>query len=219
AVNASQANVDRLQTMKRFAQVLAPFSGVVTSRSTDIGALINPGGGTGTELFVVADVSRLRLYVNVPQNYVSLVRQGDKVAFAVPERPGEVFKATVRSMSQAIGNASGTMLVQLAADNPDAGLLPGGFASMRFELPRETGRLTVPPGALIFGKAGPRVAVVGADEKVSLKPVTVARDLGSSIEIGAGLAANDRVIDSPPDGISDGDPVRVKSPEAPRATR
>jgi membrane fusion protein (multidrug efflux system) len=219
AVNASQANVDRLQTMKRFAQVLAPFSGVVTSRSTDIGALINPGGGTGTELFVVSDVSRLRLYVNVPQNYVSLVKQGDKVAFSVPERPGEVFKATVRSMSQAIGNASGTMLVQLAADNPDAGLLPGGFASMRFELPRETGRLTVPPGALIFGKAGPRVAVVGAGDKVALKPVTVARDLGSSIEIGAGLAADDRVIDSPPDGISDGDPVRVKGPEAPRATR
>ena len=215
AVNASQANVERLQTMKGFARVVAPFNGVVTARSTDIGALINPGGGTGTELFIVSDVSRLRLYVNVPQNYVSLVKQGDKVGFTVPERPGIVFKATVRSMSQAIGNASGAMLVQLAADNPEAGLLPGGFASVRFELPRETGRLTVPPGALIFGKAGPRVAVVGLGDKVTLKPVTVARDLGSSIEIGTGLAAEDRVIDSPPDGISDGDPVRVKGADAP----
>jgi multidrug efflux pump subunit AcrA (membrane-fusion protein) len=139
--------------------------------------------------------------VNVPQNFVSLVRQGDG-RLRCPNRAGigdGAFDV------QAIGNASGAMLVQLAADNPAAGLLPGGFASVRFELPRETGRLTVPPGALIFGKAGPRVAVVGLGDKVTLKPVTVARDLGSSIEIGTGLAANDRVIDSPPDGISDGD--------------
>lgn len=217
AVNASQANVERLQTMKGFSRVVAPFAGVITARSTDIGALINPGGAAGTELFVVSDVSRLRVYVNVPQNYVSLVKQGDKVAFSVPERPGQVFKASVRSMSQAIGTASGAMLVQLAADNPDAGLLPGGFASVRFELPRENGRLTVPPGAVIFGKAGPRVAVVGPDDKAVLKSVTIARDLGTTIEIGAGLAADDRVIDSPPDGIADGDPVQVKAPEQPRA--
>lgn len=217
AVEASQANVERLQTMKGFARVVAPFDGVVTARSTDVGALINPGAATGSELFVVSDLSRLRLYVNVPQTYVALVKPGDKAAFSVPERPGAVLQATVRSMSQAIGSASGAMLVQLAADNPDAGLLPGGFASVRFALPRETGRLTVPPGALMFGKAGPRVAVVGADDKVVIKPVTVARDLGHVIEIGAGLAADDRVIDSPPDGITEGDVVRVKTADAARA--
>jgi RND family efflux transporter MFP subunit len=210
-VDASQANVDRLLAQKKFARIVAPFDGVVTARSTDIGALVSAGGAPGTELFVVADTRRLRVLVNVPQNQVSLVRRGEKVRFSVPERPGQEFSATVQALSQAIGSNSGSMLVQLTADNPDAGLLPGGFATVRFDLPKQTGRLTVPPGALIFGKSGLRVATVDADDKVLLKTVVVARDLGSIVELASGLAPGDRVIESPPDGVADGDVVRVKA--------
>ena len=209
--DASQANVDRLLAQKKFARIVAPFDGVVTARSTDIGALVSAGGAPGTELFVVADTRRLRVLVNVPQNQVSLVRRGDRVRFSVPERPGQEFSATVQALSQAIGGNSGSMLVQLTADNPDAGLLPGGFATVRFDLPKQTGRLTVPPGALIFGKSGLRVATVDANDKVLLKTVVVARDLGSVVELASGLAPGDRVIESPPDGVADGDVVRVKA--------
>jgi len=212
-VNASQANVDRLLAMKRFARIVSPFDGVVTARSTDVGALVSPGGSQGTELFVVADTRKLRVLVNVPQNQVSLVRRGEKVRFSVPERPGQEFTATVQALSQAIGANSGSMLVQLVADNPQAGLLPGGFATVSFDLPEQTGRLTVPPGALIFGKAGLRVATVDANDRIVLKPVTVARDLGTVVELASGLSPADRVIESPPDGVSDGDQVRVKTNE------
>jgi RND family efflux transporter MFP subunit len=211
--DASQANVDRLLAQKKFARIVAPFDGVVTARSTDIGALVSAGGAPGTELFVVADTRRLRVLVNVPQNLVPLVKRGEKVRFSVPERPGLEFSATVQALSQAIGNNSGSMLVQLTADNPEAGLLPGGFATVRFDLPSQTGRLTVPPGALMFGKSGLRVATVDANDKVVLKTVVVVRDLGSVVELASGLAPGDRVIESPPDGVADGDLVRVKASE------
>jgi hypothetical protein len=127
----------------------------------------------------------------------------------VPERPGKFYSATVQSMSQAISAGSGGMLIQLAADNTGNELLPGAYAQVRFELAGQAGTLSVPPSALIINKAGLRVGTVGADSKVVLKPVTVARDLGATIEIATGLQPDDRVIESPPDGIADGDPVRV----------
>jgi len=219
-VNALQANVDRVQALKRFTRIVAPFDGVVTARSTDVGALINAGGTPGTELFVVSDLSRLRVYVSVPQAWVAAIKPGTKARLSVPEQPGRLFGATVQSLSQAISAGSGSMLVQLAADNAEAGLLPGGFATVRFELPRAAGTLSIPPGALIAGKAGPRVATVGADGTVRIKPVTVARDLGASIEIATGLSVDDQVIDSPPDGIENGDRVLVaQARDAPTGKR
>lgn len=212
--SAVQANLDRLLALKGFARVAAPFDGVVTARSTDIGALVNPGGAAGTELFVVSDVARVRLYVTVPQNQVPAVKAGDAVSFSVPERPGQRFDARVLALSQAIGAGTGGMVVQLAADNRQAGLLPGGFASVRFSLPPREGVLVIPPSALLFGKAGPRVAVVNADHQVMLKPVTIARDLGASVEIATGLDASDRLIESPPDGIADGAKVKPRPPAA-----
>ncbi len=210
-VNALQANLDRFQALKRFTRIVAPFDGVVTARSTDVGALINVGGAPGSELFVVSDIRKLRVYVSLPQNYVSTVRQGSKARLTVPENPAKSHAATVQSLSQAINAASGSMLIQLAADNANGELLPGGFANVSFDLPRAAGALSIPPSALIFNKAGLRVGTVGADGKVQLKAVTVARDLGSVIEIATGLSAEDRVIESPPDGIADGDAVRVAS--------
>ena len=208
-VNALQANVDRVQALKRFTRIVAPFDGVVTARQTDVGALINAGGAAGSELFVVSDLSRLRIYVSLPQAYVAAVQPGAKAQVFVPEDPGTVHGATVQSMARAINAGSGSMLIQLAADNPRAGLLPGGFATVRFELPSAPGTLSIPPSALMFGSNGLRVATVGAEDKVVIKPVTVARDLGTSIELASGIAADDRVIESPPDGLENGDRVRV----------
>jgi RND family efflux transporter MFP subunit len=222
-VNALQANVERYLALKQFTRIVAPFDGVVTSRSTDVGALINVGGAPGSELFVVSDISKLRVYVSVPQTYVSAIRQGSKARLTVPESSGTVFDATVQSLSQAINAGSGSMLIQLAAANgqhsKDGSLLPGGFANVSFDLSNAKPGLSVPPSALLVGKAGVQVATVGADDKVVLKTVTVARDLGSVIEIASGLAADDRVIDSPPDGVTNGDAVRVMAAKSKTAVK
>ena len=206
-VNALQANVDRVLTLKRFTRIVAPFDGVVTARNTDVGALISVGGAPGSELFVVSDLQQLRVYVSLPQTYVSAIKKGTKARLSVPESLGNFHPATVQSMSQAI--SGGSMLIQLTADNAKAALLPGGFATVSFDLARKVGGFSIPPSALIFGQAGLRVATVGADSKVLLKPVSISRDLGAVIELAAGLAAEDRVIESPPDGIANGDLVQV----------
>jgi len=208
-VNASQANVNRLQAMKNFSRITAPFDGVVTARNTDIGALVNVGGAVGTELFVVSDVRRLRLYVQVPQNQVTAIRTGSQAKFTVPEMPGKVFTAKVQSMAQAIQASSGSMLVQLFADNQRGELLPGGFAQVSFDMPAQTEHLNIPPSALIFSKTGLQVATVNADNKVVIKPVLVAKDHGIRIELLSGLQSTDRVIENPPDGVMPGDLVRV----------
>jgi RND family efflux transporter MFP subunit len=209
-VNGLLANVDRVQALKRYTRLVAPFDGVVTARNTDVGALINVGGSAGSELFVVSDVRRLRVYVSVPQRQIAGVRVGAKAQLVVPERTGQTFEATVQSMARAIDSGTGAMLVQLAVDNAAGELLPGGFASVRFDAATVgAGGLSLPPGALIFGKNGVHVATVGPGDRVALKRVTVARDLGNVIELADGLSETDRVINSPPDGVANGDAVRV----------
>ena len=214
-VRGLQANVDRNQTLKRFTRIVAPFDGVVTVRATDLGALINVGGAPGSELFVVSDTHKLRVYVSVPQSLVSMLRPGSQATLTVPERPGKRYAAVVQSMSRAISSATGSMLVQLSVDNDGGELLPGGFANVSFEMPRAARTLSVPPSALIFDKAGLRVATVGEGDKVFLKPVKVLRDLGTTIELASGLAPDDRVIESPPDGVDDGDRVRIAEKTTP----
>lgn len=208
-VRALQANVERYAALKRFARIVAPFDGIVTARSTDVGDLVAAGGAQGRALFVVSDTSRARVYVNVPQNFTAVMTPGLTATVTVPGRPENGYGATVQSQSQAIDVASGTMLVQLMADNEEAQLLPGQFARVRFELPTAPGALTVPSSALIVGKDGLRIATVGANDAVVLKPVTLARDSGATIDIASGLDPTDRVIVNPPDGLVDGDRVRV----------
>lgn len=210
-VKATEANVDRLQVMEGFKKIVAPFSGIVTARLTDVGALINAGGGTGVELFVVSDAHKLRLYVNVPQAYVARVTPGTKAQITVPERPGRTFTATVEASAQSVDPASGSTLVQLAVNNEAGELFPGAFANVRFDLPSGPANLRVPASALIVDHRGTRVATIGPDGRVAFEPVQIARDLGDVIEISSGVAATDRIIDSPPDGIDKGDQVRIAS--------
>ncbi|HYG07811.1 MAG TPA: efflux RND transporter periplasmic adaptor subunit [Stenotrophomonas sp.] len=203
------ANVARAQTLARYKQLVAPFDGVVTARNTDVGALINTGSSAGSELFVVSDLSRLRVYVSVPQRQVAAIRPGVHAQLVVPERPGKTYDATVQSLAQAIDTGSGAMLVQLAVDNADGELLPGAYATVRFDQPNAGNTLGLPPSALIVGKDGVRLAVVDAHDKVQLREVHISRDLGNVVEFADGLKADERVIDSPPDGIATGDAVRV----------
>jgi RND family efflux transporter MFP subunit len=206
---ATAANVDRLKVLEGFKRIVAPFSGTVTARFTDIGALINAGGGTGLELFVVSDTHKLRLYVNVPQNYATRVVSGTQAQLTVPERPGRTFTATVEASARSVDPASGSTLVQLGVDNEAGELVPGAYASVHFNLPLPSANLSVPASALIFDHSGLQVATLGPDNRVIFKAVTVSRDLGDSVELSSGLAANDRIIDSPPDGIANGDAVRI----------
>lgn len=208
-VKATKANVDRLEVMEGFKRITAPFDGIVTARATDVGALINAGSGKGLELFVISDTHKLRLYVSVPQNYAAQITAGTRAQMTVPERPGRTFAATVETTSQSVDPSSGSTLVELAVDNASGQLVPGAFANVRFALPLTSASLSVPASALIFDSRGARVATLGADNRVVLEPVTIARDLGTVIEISSGLAATDRVIDSPPDGIGKGDQVRI----------
>jgi RND family efflux transporter MFP subunit len=207
-VQALQANVERQQALKRYTSLTAPFDGVITARNIDVGALVNVGGAAGSELFVVSDIRRLRVYVQVPQRQVALIRPGNAAQLTVPERAGRSYSATVQSMAQAINAGSGTMLVQLVVDNATNELLPGAFATVRFELPAGQA-VAVPPGALIIGKDGVQVATVDGDSRVRLKRVTVERDLGNVVQLASGVERADRIIDSPPDGIASGDLVRI----------
>jgi len=207
-VKSAQANLSRLRVLEKYKQIVAPFDGLVTARNTDVGQLISAGSG-GPPLFVVSDTARLRAYVNVPQNYVPSVKVGTKAQIAVPEYPGKTFTATVEASAQAVDIASGTTRMLLVVDNRDGALMTGAFATVRLELPNPEAAIHVPASALIFDQGGLRVATVGPDDRVVLKPVTIARDLGKEVEIATGITADDRVIETPPDGIASGDQVRI----------
>jgi RND family efflux transporter MFP subunit len=208
-VRSAQADLDRLRVLEKYKSITAPFDGLVTTRTTDVGALINAGAGGGPPLFVVSDTSRLRIYVNVPQNYVPSIRLGTKAQMSVPEYPDRNFAATVEASARSVDVASGTTRMLLVVDNSDGKLMTGDFATVSFELPHPEVAVNVPASALIFGQSGLRVATVGGDNRVILKQVTIARDLGKEVEIGSGLTADDRVIENPSDGLASGDLVRV----------
>jgi RND family efflux transporter MFP subunit len=213
-VTAAQANVDRLVATKRFARIVAPFDGVITARDTDIGALINAGSGAGPQLFSVSSVDRLRLYVRVPQEYAPMIKPGGTGAFTVPEYPGKSFTGTVVGLADSVSAASGTTLVQLLVDNPGHLLLPGSFVNLHFALPARDGALRVPASALIFDNQGLRLATVDGSDTVRFRSVAILQDQGNAVDIGSGLTERDRVIDTPPDGLVEGDRVQVIHPGA-----
>ena len=213
SVKADQANVERLEALAGYKKITVPFDGVVTSRDTDVGALINAGGNSGPAMFVVSDIKKLRVYVNVPQNYVPAIKIGAKAVITMPEYPNRTFAATVEASSQSVDVASGTTRMQLGLENDKSELMPGGYANVRMSLARDAVPLHIPASALIFNQNGLRVATVGSDDRVLFKTVTIARDLGRDIELASGISPEDRIIVAPPDGIANGDQVRVAAPK------
>jgi RND family efflux transporter MFP subunit len=210
-VNAAKANVQRLGALESFKQIVAPFDGIVTARSTDVGQLISAGALNDPGLFTVSDVHRLRIYVRVPQDYTAQIHPGETVTLSVPEYPARQFRATLVSSSGAIATQSGALLVEAQIDNLDGALKPGDYAQVTFNLPPASGALRLPATAVMFRNDGMTVAVVGPNDRVALKHVTVARDLGTTVEIATGLSPNDAVIDNAPDSIANGEVVRVAS--------
>ena len=208
-VKAAQANVDRLVAEQGFKHLIAPFDGVVTARETDIGALINVGAAGGAELFVVSDTSKLRVYVNVPQNYVPEVPPGTNATIRVPEHSDKTYSGTVEASAQAVNASSGTTLMQLIVDNSAGEMMPGDYASIHLQIAATARVLRVPSSALIFDAKGLSIATVDAGNRVLIKPVSLERDLGPVVEIASGLDPNDRVIENPPDGIGTGAGVRL----------
>jgi RND family efflux transporter MFP subunit len=213
-VKAAQANVDRLIAEENFKHLVAPFDGIVTARDTDVGALINVGAAGGAELFVVSETSKLRVYVNVPQNYVPSVPPGTKATIRVPEHPDRTYDGTVQASAQAVNASSGTTLMQIIVDNGAGELMPGDYGSIHLQIADAIRVLRVPSSALIFDAKGLSMATVDGNNHVLVKPVSIARDLGAVVELASGLAPTDRVIENPTDGISTGTAVRLNSPAA-----
>jgi RND family efflux transporter MFP subunit len=210
-VSANLANVGRLRELQSFERVVAPFSGVITARSTDVGALIDAGGTRGTELFRISATDKLRTYVDVPQSYANGIVVGIRATLQFPERPRKTYPATVIRTASAIDPQSRTLTVELNIDNRSGELLPGSFTEAHFRLPTDGHALQLPGNALLFRAEGTQVAAVGPDGRVELKSITLGRDFGTEVEILNGLASSDQVILNPPAAIESGDHVRVAS--------
>jgi multidrug efflux system membrane fusion protein len=221
ALASAEANVARLSDLESFKHLLAPFDGVVTSRNTDIGVLVN--AGQGSALFRVSDTSKLRVYVLVPQLYAANTTPGINADLTFPERPGRTYPAQVVRTADALDPVSRTLQVELLVDNSSGELFPGAYAQVHFNLARGAGSLSVPASAVLFRSADLEVAVVGADHRVTLRSITAGRDFGTSLEVLTGLAPGEQIIANPPDSLATGTLVRVvpaqsnSAPAAPKA--
>ena len=208
-VASAQADVDRLLALESFKQITAPFDGIVTDRKTDIGALINAGHDAGHELFTVDDVHQLRLYVDVPQNYAHQIKAGMAARLEIPDLPGQTFSAVLAANSRAVNTGTGTMLIELLVDNTERKLLPGAYGNVHFSVPHEASQIQIPVTALVFRKEGMTVATLTPDNRVQYRVIQIGQDQGSTVQVISGLLASERVIDSPPDALEQGDQVRI----------
>jgi RND family efflux transporter MFP subunit len=209
-LNAADANVRRLEQLESFKHIYAPFSGVITTRNTDVGSLVNAGnGGPTQQLFVIEQIDPIRIYVNVPETDSPSIHKGVKVDIEVPALVGKHFTGSVVRTAEAIDPATRTLNTEIDVPNPKGQLLPGSYAQVHLALSQQVQRLTVPSNALLFRAEGPRAAVVGAGSKVQLRPVAIGRDFGNIVEIISGLEQTDAVVVSPSDSLENGQVVRV----------
>jgi RND family efflux transporter MFP subunit len=213
---AADANVGRLQNLRGFNRVVAPFDGVVTRRNVDVGDLVNAGnGGTGQALFAVAQVDPLRLYVYVPQVYAPQIKIGDPVTVTLPERVGQEFRGTIARTARAIDTATRTMQVEIELPNPTGALIAGSYVQVSLPINMDSRALVVPTNVLLFRPEGSRVALVDGDGRVHLVSVKLGTDFGTEVEVLSGLNASDRIVLNPADSLADGDVVTL--PAAPQA--
>ena len=209
---ATDANVRRLEQLESFKHIYAPFAGVITRRNTDVGALINAGSaGQSRELFNLAQVDPLRVFVSVPQMNAPSIRAGMPAYIELREYPGQKFSGKVVRTADAIDPATRTLNTEVDLPNHDGHLLPGAYAQLHFAVPIKTTRISVPVNALLFRPEGPRVAVVGQDGKVHLRSIIIGRDFGTKIEVLGGLDASDRIVVNPADSLEDGQEVNIKT--------
>jgi RND family efflux transporter MFP subunit len=211
AVDASTAAVRRLQQLQSFEKIYAPFDGIVTARNIDIGGLIQAGENTTPkELFHLAAIQKIRVFVSVPEAYSTSIKQGGKATLTLDEYPGREFEGSVARNSNAIDSATRTLNVEVDVDNPKGELLPGAYVFVHFKVPERTSNLMIPSNTLLFRAQGLQVGVV-RDGRVQLVPVTISKDLGANVEIASGLTPNDAVVLDPSDSLASGQEVQVKS--------
>jgi RND family efflux transporter MFP subunit len=210
--DSNAANVRRLEQLQGFEKIYAPFDGVITARNTDIGALIDAGSATARELFHMAAIHRLRVFVAVPEVYSRAAVNGASASLTLDEYPGREFHGTLVRNSSAIDPASRTLLVEVDVDNPKDELLPGAYVFVHLRLPRQAPSLTVPANTLLFRAQGLQVGVVRNGQAL-LVPVTLGHDYGTTVEIVAGIDPGDQVIVAPSDSLSSGTLVRVATPQ------
>ena len=219
-VQSAEANVARLQQMVDFEKVYAPFDGVITARNTDIGQLIDAGSSAGStrELFHIAAVDKLRVFVQVPQTYSHDTVPGMKADLTLPELPGRRFTGTLVRTARAIDPVVRTLTVEVDIVNSTGLLFPGAYTEVHFKIRSITPALIIPSTSLIFRSQGLRIAVVGDDNRVRLLPVTLGKDFGTTVEVLSGLAENASVVANPPDALVEGELVRVTHPPPAKET-
>jgi RND family efflux transporter MFP subunit len=211
ATASADANVKRLEELQKFKTIYAPFDGVITARNTDIGALIG-AGASAKELFHIAAMNRLRIFVSVPQIYARSAQPDTAADITVQEMPGQKFAGKVARTAQSIDPNSRTLLVEIDLDNPKGAILPGSFAQVHLKLPTSATTFRLPVNTLMFRSEGLRVATV-KDGSVSLLPVTLGRDFGSTVEVVSGLTGAESIVVNPPDSLAEGQRVSV-APDA-----
>jgi RND family efflux transporter MFP subunit len=216
AVKSAQANVARLDQLVGFEKIQVPFDGVITARNTDVGQLIESGssGGPARELFHVAAVNKLRVFVNVPQVYSHDTRPGLRTDLTLPEIPGRRFAGTLVRTADSIDPATRTLLVEVDVPNTTGLLFPGAYAEVHFKIKANSETLIIPSTSLIFRSQGLRVPVIVSGNRIALLPVTVGRDFGNTIEVLSGLSADAVVVANPPDSLIEGEPVRIVQPKS-----
>jgi RND family efflux transporter MFP subunit len=208
-VSASEANVRRLQQLQGFEKVIAPFDGIVTARNTDIGALVEAGANSGPkELFHLAAINKLRVYISVPEAYANAVTNGGKVSLTETDRPDETFQGTLVRNSNAIDPESRTLNAEADVENANGHLLPGAYVFVHLQLPGNPHSVTLPSNTLLFRAEGLRVAVV-RENRVALTPISIGHDYGSMVEVTSGLTPQDAVVLDPPDSLAGGVAVKV----------
>ena len=212
AADSAAANVARLHELESFKRVVAPFSGVITARNTDIGALINAGQSTGAELFRIADTHKLRIYVQVPEAYAAATSPGLEAELRFAEQPKKLFTAKTVRTSNALDPTLRTLQVELELDNANREVFPGAYAEVHFKLPASAQSLRLPANTVLFRAAGLQVATIDGQKRVKLKSIVQGRDFGNTIEILSGLEPDEVVILNPPDSLTDGVLVRIASP-------